>query len=168
MSGERAAAVLARLEERGVDVWLEGGWGIDALLERETREHDDLDVIVPLAQLSELERTLRELGFRRGFESGPLSFEVVDDEGRQIDVHPIALQPDGDALYLMEEGGEWTYPAGSLTGRGEIAGRPVRCLTPGMALVCHSQGYVLDEAHRRDVAALCERYGLPLPQYRTT
>ena len=167
MPAEHAATILARLEARGVDAWLEGGWGIDALLGRETREHDDLDVIVPLDQLPTLESALRELGFRHGFASGPLSFEVVDDEGRQIDVHPIAFQPNGDAIYVMAEGGEWTYPAGSLTGRGEIAGRPVRCLAPDMALVCHSQGYALDETHQRDVAALCARYGLPVPQYRT-
>jgi lincosamide nucleotidyltransferase A/C/D/E len=166
-STERAAAVLERLEESGVDAWLEGGWGIDALLGRETREHDDLDVIVPLEQLPALEAALRALGYRFGFASGPLSFEVVDDAGRQIDVHPIAFQPNGDALYLMAEGGEWTYPAGSLTGRGEIGGRPVKCLAPDMALVCHSRGYALDETHEQDVAALCEQYGLPVPAYRT-
>jgi lincosamide nucleotidyltransferase A/C/D/E len=166
MSAGRVATLLGRLEERDVDVWLEGGWGIDALLGRETREHDDLDLIVPLEHLAALETALRELGFRHGFASGPLSFEVVDDEGHQIDVHPVAIQPNGDALYLMANGGEWTYPAGSLTGRGEIAGRPVKCLAPPMALVCHSQGYALDETHQRDVAALCERYGLALPEYR--
>jgi lincosamide nucleotidyltransferase A/C/D/E len=166
MTADGAAAVLARVEEHGVDVWLEGGWCIDALLGRQTREHDDLDVIVPLDQLPDLERALRGLGFGHGFAAGPLSFEVVDDDGRQVDVHPIALQQNGDWLYLMEDGGVWTYPAGSLAGRGAIAGRRVRCLTPDMALVCHSQGYALDEEHERDVAALCERYGLPLPRYR--
>jgi hypothetical protein len=35
-----------------------------------------------------------------------------------------------------------------------------------MALVCHSEGYALDETHQQDVAALCERYGLALPAYR--
>src|SRR6187551_2474757 len=167
MPAEHAAAILARLQEHGVDVWLEGGWGIDALLGRETREHDDLDVIVPIEQLPRLEAALRELGYRFGFGTGPLSFEVVDDEGRQVNVHPVAREPGGDALYLMEDGRTWTYPAASLTGRGEIAGRPVKCLTPDMALVCHSTGYALDEEHARDVAALCERYGLPLPAYRT-
>jgi lincosamide nucleotidyltransferase A/C/D/E len=166
MSAERAAVVLRRIEERGVDVWLEGGWGIDALLGCETREHDDLDVIVPLEQLPGLEPALRELGYRHGFGAGPLSFEVVDDAGRQIDVHPVARRPNGDAVYLMAHGREWIYPAAALTGRGEIAGRPVRCLAPAMALVCHSAGYALDETHQQDVAALCERYGLALPAYR--
>ena len=163
MSAGHAAAVLALLDGHGVDAWLEGGWGIDALLGRQTREHDDLDVIVPLDQLARLEAALRELGYGVGFASGPLSFEVVDHEGRQIDVHPVALQPSGDAVYLMANGRTWTYAAGSLTGRGEIAGRTVKCLTPETALVCHSTGYTLDGEHQRDVAALCERFGLPLP-----
>lgn len=167
MTATRAAAVLGRLEDRGVDVWLEGGWGIDALLGRERREHDDLDVIVPLDDLPALEPALRELGYRSGFARGPLSFEVVDDEGHQVDVHPVSLRSNGDADYLMADGRTWTYPAGSLTGGGEIAGRPVRCLTPDMALVCHSTGYALDEEHEGDVAALCERFGLPVPDYRT-
>jgi len=163
MSAEHAAAVLAHLDRRGFDAWLEGGWGIDALLGRQTREHDDLDVIVPLEQLPRLEAALHELGYGVGFASGPLSFEVVDDEGRQIDVHPIALQPSGDAVYQMENGRTWTYPAGSLTGRGEIAGRAVKCLAPDMALLCHSTGYTLDDVHQGDVAALCEHFGLRLP-----
>jgi YbgC/YbaW family acyl-CoA thioester hydrolase len=164
MSAARAAAVLGRLDERGIVVWLEGGWGIDALLGRQTREHDDLDVIVPMHDLRELESALRALGYRHGFAGGPLSFEVVDEDGRQIDVHPASIEPNGDAVYLMEDGREWTYPRGSLSGSGSIAGNPVKCLAPDMALVCHSQGYALDRDHRRDVEALCRRFDLTMPQ----
>jgi hypothetical protein len=38
---------------------------------------------------------------------------------------------------------------------------------PEIALVCHSEGYALDEMHRRDVQALCERFGLAVPDYQT-
>lgn len=38
--------VVEALEEADVEVWLDGGWGVDALLEEHTREHDDLDVII--------------------------------------------------------------------------------------------------------------------------
>src|SRR4051812_50057019 len=110
MPAEHAAAVLARLEASGVDVWLEGGWGIDALLGRQTREHDDLDVIVPLDRLAELEEALRGLGYRFGFGAGPLSFEGVDDEGPQIDVPPVALQPNGDPAHFMGNGRTRAHP----------------------------------------------------------
>ena len=167
MSAARAAAIVEHLEERGIAVWLEGGWGIDALLGRETREHDDLDVIVSLDQAAEIEDALRSLGYDTKRGEAPKSFEVVDAEGQQVDVHPVAFQPSGEAVYLMDAGREWTYPAGSLAGCGEIAGRPVRCLTPDMALVCHSTGYALDAAHQRDVEALCDRFRLPLPPVET-
>jgi lincosamide nucleotidyltransferase A/C/D/E len=167
MSAARAVMILEQLEARGIGVWLEGGWGIDALLERETREHDDLDVIVPLDQAEEIESALRELGHRTKRGGAPTSFELVDEHGHQVDVHPVAFQANGDGVYRMESGEDWTYRAAAFAGRGRIAGRPVRCLTSDIALVCHSTGYALDATHRRDVEALCERFSLPLPQFET-
>ncbi|TMK81175.1 MAG: hypothetical protein E6G47_04320 [Actinobacteria bacterium] len=38
--------ILERLEHAGIDVWLNGGWGVDALLECQTREHQDLDITI--------------------------------------------------------------------------------------------------------------------------
>jgi lincosamide nucleotidyltransferase A/C/D/E len=167
MSAARAVAILDELEARGIVVWLEGGWGIDGLLGRQTREHDDLDGIVSLDQVEPIESALRELGYETKRGEAPLSFEVVDEEGHQVDVHPVSFLPSGEGLYLMEGGGDWTYPAHSFAGSGEIAGRPVRCLTPDIALVCHSTGYALDAVHQRDVEALCERFSLPLPPFQT-
>ena len=168
MSAPQAAAILDELERRGIVVWLEGGWGIDALLERETREHDDLDVIVSIDQAGEIEAALRELGHQTKRGAAPTSFELVDEQGHQVDVHPVSFQPDGDGVYRMENGKDWTYPAAAFAGAGRIAGRRVRCLTPDVALVCHSTGYALDGVHQRDVEALCERFGLPLPRFETT
>ena len=167
MSAARAVTILEQLEARRIGVWLEGGWGIDALLERETREHDDLDVIVPLDQAEEIESALRELGHQAKRGGAPTSFELVDDHGHQVDVHPVAFQPNGDGVYRMESGEDWTYPAAAFAGTGRIAGRRVKCLTPDIALVCHSTGYALDATHQRDVEALSERFGLPLPPFET-
>src|SRR5215207_4956080 len=102
MSSTRAVAIIEQLEARGIRVWLEGGWGVDALLERETREHDDLDVIVSLDQAEEIESALRELGQQTKCGGAPTSFELVDDHGHQVDVHPVAFQANGDGVYRME------------------------------------------------------------------
>jgi lincosamide nucleotidyltransferase A/C/D/E len=39
------------LEQRGIRFWVMGGWGVDALLGRQTRPHKDLDLLVALADL---------------------------------------------------------------------------------------------------------------------
>ncbi len=47
MSNEQAVELLGQLEEAGVQVWVDGGWGVDALIGYQTREHDDLDLVIP-------------------------------------------------------------------------------------------------------------------------
>jgi hypothetical protein len=39
--------ILAAVAASGADVWVDGGWGIDALVGAQTREHADLDLALP-------------------------------------------------------------------------------------------------------------------------
>ena len=41
-----ASRILGQLEAAGLVVWLDGGWGVDALLGRQTRPHQDLDLVI--------------------------------------------------------------------------------------------------------------------------
>lgn len=41
-----AIKIITYVEEIGINIWLDGGWGVDALLEIETREHNDIDLFV--------------------------------------------------------------------------------------------------------------------------
>ena len=36
--------VLDFMEELDITYWLDGGWGVDALIGRQTREHRDVDI----------------------------------------------------------------------------------------------------------------------------
>ncbi len=38
--------VINLLEQDQIDVWLDGGWGIDALLGEQTRSHADVDIVI--------------------------------------------------------------------------------------------------------------------------
>ena len=38
--------ILEMLSEESVKVFLDGGWGVDALIGRETRIHNDIDLFV--------------------------------------------------------------------------------------------------------------------------
>jgi lincosamide nucleotidyltransferase A/C/D/E len=145
-------------------VWVDGGWGIDALLGRQTRPHDDLDLIAVLEHVPRLEQALGEAGYARANGEPPTSFELVDPLGPQVDVHPVRVFDDGSAVYTLADGRPWPYAPGRLAGEGAILGRPVPCPTPETALRNHTTGYVLDAAHLADATALAEHYGLALPE----
>lgn len=51
MQAADVQAVLAALDAAGVPTWLDGGWGIDALVGRQTRPHSDLDLVIALNRL---------------------------------------------------------------------------------------------------------------------
>jgi lincosamide nucleotidyltransferase A/C/D/E len=158
--------LLAHLEAHEIAVWLDGGWAVDALLREQTRPHDDLDLVARLEDSGRVEQALSEHGYVLGRGEPPLSFELVDDEGHQVDVHPVSFTPAGDAVYRMANGEDWIYPAAGFGGVGRILGRDVPSLTPEVVIVSHTWGYALDEAHQRDVQSLSERYGIALPRFR--
>ena len=67
MPAELVPEVLGALDEAGVEAWLAGGWGVDALLGEQTRPHLDLDLVFDADRDGERRalEALAELGFRR-------------------------------------------------------------------------------------------------------
>jgi lincosamide nucleotidyltransferase A/C/D/E len=130
MDARSLLEVVDRLEHDGIDVWVDGGWGVDALLGRETRGHDDLDLVAELRHSDRIIELLAELGYELVDGAPPVSFVLVDDIGRQVDVHPVTFAADGGGGYRMRDGGTWVSPAQGFAGMGSVDGRAVRCLTP--------------------------------------
>ena len=48
ITGAGVVEIIGNLQQAGIDVWLDGGWGVDALIRKQTRQHEDLDVVVDL------------------------------------------------------------------------------------------------------------------------
>src|SRR5205085_11413556 len=63
MTAKDAADLVETLERAGIDVWLDGGWGVDALFGEQTREHDDLDLLVRLEDVPALLAVLAGRGY---------------------------------------------------------------------------------------------------------
>lgn len=151
------------LKKLGVDIWIDGGWGVDALLEKQTRPHKDLDIAIQQKHVAKL----RELLEARGYQeikleiARPHNFVLADNQGREIDVHVIVLDEQGNGIYGPAENGE-IYPRDALAGVGIIAGQSVRCISVEWTINFHS-GYELKEKDYKDVSALCERFGIELP-----
>ena len=151
------------LEKLDVQIWIDGGWCVDALLGEQTRPHRDLDITIQQKDILALRQFLQARGYRdiKLEEARAWNFVLGDENGREIDVHVIVLDDQGNGLYGPPEKGEM-YPAASLTGSGHIAGQTVRCISPEWTVKFHS-GYQLKDKDFRDVAALCRKFGIALP-----
>jgi lincosamide nucleotidyltransferase A/C/D/E len=63
VTAEDVVEVLEALERRGICSWVDGGWGVDALVGEQTRDHLDLDLAVDRRDLPAIGQTLAGLGF---------------------------------------------------------------------------------------------------------
>jgi lincosamide nucleotidyltransferase A/C/D/E len=154
--------IVARLDEAGIPVWLDGGWGIDALLGAETRDHDDLDVVIALSDAEAAVVALGGLGYAMAEDELPTRFVMRAAGDRRVDFHTVSFDADGGGIQQLQDGSSWRYPPEGFSGHGQISGRVVACLTAEVQLLCHL-GYPPDETDIRDVAALAGRFGLALP-----
>jgi len=158
MRAEEVVEFLQLMEEAGVEVHLDGGWGVDALLGRQTRSHEDVDIAVQHRNVPAVRRLLGARGFRElaSPDARDFNFVLSDSKGRKIDVHSYTFDQQGNHVYGVP------YPIDSLTGTGMIDGEPVKCISAAWAVKFHTQ-YEPDETDFQDVQALCERFNILLP-----
>jgi lincosamide nucleotidyltransferase A/C/D/E len=150
----QVVGLLDRLDQEGLPAWVGGGWGVDALVGRPTRAHQDLDLAVDADQLPAVLALLRSLGFTVAVDWLPVRAELAHADGRRVDVHPVRFAQDGSGVQAGLDGTEFVYPAEGFS-RGRIDGRPVRCLSAGQQLAFR-QGYEWRDVDRHDVALLRE------------
>jgi lincosamide nucleotidyltransferase A/C/D/E len=143
-------------------VWVEGGWGVDALLGEQTRAHDDLDLAVRLDDVDRICATLGE--FERSDEEWPASFVLRDPGGRRVDCHPLKFDDGGDGWQpnksLSEPPHRW--PRDGLLGSGRIDDVEVQCITAELQMRWHVYPDV-DDIDWQDVQRLSDRFGLEVP-----
>ncbi|CAN5391790.1 aminoglycoside nucleotidyltransferase [soil metagenome] len=178
MTARDVNEIYTLLLNRHVQIWLDGGWGIDALLGEQTRPHKDLDAFVASDSLAAFTRTLSENGFvlkeiwsenrwlRYGApvhlianaQAGEVAtaFVLRDERGREIDIHVLDIDARGQPTPAWNC--EISFSCDSLSGHGSIAGCPVRCLSAGMQMRTHI-GYELQAKDLQDLRHLQERFG---------
>jgi lincosamide nucleotidyltransferase A/C/D/E len=165
MSAGSAAAILAALDARDAEVWVGGGWGVDALLGEQTREHSDLDLWLDAHTIGALFVTLSELRIDRIFPwpgDRPWNFVLHDGGDLRIDLHCFE-SASADTVHYGPFSESQTFPRTALSGQGLIGGMTVRCERPDWAVRWHC-GYPPRPIDHHDVPLLCERFDLDLPE----
>jgi lincosamide nucleotidyltransferase A/C/D/E len=144
--------LLDRLAPVAPTVWLAGGWGVDALVGRQTRPHRDLDLLLDADHLPAALDLLHGLGFADTEDWLPVRIEVEHPDGRRVDLHPVVLAADGGGVQAGPAGTTFDYPPGSVT-TGTVAGREVRCVTAAVQRRFR-QGYALRAVDHHDLELL--------------
>ncbi len=149
-------------DELGITVWVDGGWGVDALLGEQTREHQDLDIVISW----EDSHILTEALFGRGFvdihtgDRKDRNFVMGHPLHGRIDFHVVERTEDGGAVYGPGEL-DWIISKLELAAVGSIGGREVRCLSVDYQVRSHA-GYILKDTDFADMQALHKKYGVKL------
>jgi lincosamide nucleotidyltransferase A/C/D/E len=163
MTSASLIALFDFLEEAAIESWLDGGWGVDALLRAQTRPHKDVDLVLRVADVPRLLTILGSRGFLIREGSPPNSFVLADGSGLEVDVHAVVFDAQGNGVYRMQNGQDWIYPAAGFAGQGAVGERQVHCLSPEVQVLCHAEGYTPTDKDVQDMQFLEERFGLELP-----
>ncbi len=151
MDVREVVRVLDALSAAGCPAWVAGGWGVDALVGRQTRLHRDLDLAVRAEQLDEVLAACAGLGYAVETDWLPVRVEVGSPLG-WVDVYPVVFDEDGNGRQDNGVGGYYRYPADGFV-TGTLEGRPVACLSAAWQLEVH-QGYEPREIDLLDIALL--------------
>lgn len=150
--------------QNGIKVYLDGGWGVDALLCRETRIHNDIDLFVEMKNYHDYIRIIKENGFAEVNMEYTTNNHTVqtDDKQRMIDLHCFAFSDEG-ILYNGD-----TFPSETFSGQGKIGDITVSCIDPLSQVMFHL-GYEHDENDVHDVLLLCAEFDIVIPdEYKQT
>jgi lincosamide nucleotidyltransferase A/C/D/E len=156
----RVLEVLDLLAPTGVSVWIAGGWGVDALLGRQTRRHSDLDLVISDSDEEYLK--VADVLQREGFHPDepeltpglamPLRCAWRHDKGHSLEIMPVALQAPPFKAALA---GARTSADGSPFTNGRISGRTVPCVSAGLQFTLHEEyGYPLRDIDEADLGLL--------------
>ena len=116
MTATDVITLYTELENLNIKIWVDGGWGVDALIGEQTRPHKDFDIAIQQKDVTRLRQLLHKQGYReiKLQEARPWNFVLGDQNGREIDVQVIVIDEREDGIYGPPENGEM-YPAASLT-----------------------------------------------------
>ncbi len=156
---EDAIEIISYAVDNGIDIWLDGGWGVDALLRTQTRVHNDIDLFVEKINSKKFIDIIKEKGFSEIEEAYTTASHTVwkDTKGRIIDLHIFEFNEQENLVFEGE-----TYSGDVFSGIGKISNEVVKCISAENQVLFHL-GYEHDENDVHDVRLLCERFNIPIP-----
>lgn len=163
MEAQDVLQVLELLEEAGVPTTLDGGWGVDALLGAQYRDHEDVDLVIDLRDVRPAIEVLGDAGYTVVDNVGTEELRLDDGADHVIDLRGVHTDGIGNRWLASHSPAEdppdmpveyHTY--------GWIGGRQVSCLSPEYQAL-RRLARELTPQQVDDVRRLGERFATPVP-----
>ncbi len=135
-----------------IKVFLDGGWGVDALLGYQSRAHNDIDIFVEKKDYQNFIEMMKANDFYEiKMEYTTLNHTVWEDaKNRIVDLHCFEYTGEGEILYEGDN-----FPVETFSGKGKIEEIEVSCIEPYSQVMFHL-GYEFDENEIPTVSAIQE------------
>ena len=162
VTADDVVALIGLLERKRLAYWIAGGWGIDALVGRVTRDHHDLDLHIDLDRVVEVTRLLEDWGYTKTLDQAPVRIKMTHPSGKVVDLHPLRIDSDGSGHGPMLDRGNWVIPVEGLNGQGTIKDLTVSCVSVGELIRDHCE-FEPRAVDWDDMELLAETFGFHLP-----
>lgn len=146
--------ILDFMEELDITYWLDGGWGVDAITGRQTREHRDVDINFDSRHTDRLLDALLAAGYVIETDWRPVRIELHHPERGYLDIHPFVLGEEGTAKQADLEGGWYEFEADYFS-RTLFEGREIPCISVKGQEIFHT-GYEPREVDLHDKKIIAE------------
>lgn len=141
--------VLDLMDKTGIRYWLDGGWGVDVLVGKQTRMHRDVDINFDSQHTEELLLVLERNGYEIITDWSPVRIELYHPKLSYIDIHPFVISDDGRVKQADLEGGWYEFEA-DYFGDAIYQERRIYCISAKGQKVFHT-GYELREVDKYDI-----------------
>src|SRR5260370_19239387 len=107
------ADALARLSRAEVPVWLSGGWALDFVVGRVTRDHDDIDLVIFRSDHRAAQRALASGGYKTVPTSHPEEHQHLVKDAERLSLTFVEYNDRGK-LITPGRWADWPYADGAL------------------------------------------------------
>ena len=149
---EDLMTIVSLLENANIKYWIDGGWGVDILAGKQTRNHRDIDVNFDAQHTEKLLNLLFEYGYKIDTDWKPVRIELYSEKYGYLDIHPFILNEDGTSKQADLEGGFYEFEKDFFC-NAIFEGKTIPCISLKGQKIFHS-GYELRDKDKQDIAIL--------------
>lgn len=149
---EDLMTIINLLEKANIKYWIDGGWGVDILAGKQTRNHRDIDVNFDAQHTEKLLNLLFEYGYKIDTDWKPVRIELYSEKYGYLDIHPFILNEDGTSKQADLEGGFYEFEKDFFS-NAIFEGKKISCISLKGQKIFHS-GYELRDKDKQDIAVL--------------